>query len=155
MERSESAFFSQFSNNQIQKVRDAFQFIDEGGDGKISKSDLIKTYANLGKNNMESQVDEMLAAENAEELTFPEFLTIIGGRLSELLDEQELSDALRAFEHEPSHELNVDVSEMKEYLKDAGFDNAELLEAILKQYSVTQLSGERIFKGRKFLNTVE
>ncbi|CEP64666.1 Mlc2p LALA0_S13e00210g [Lachancea lanzarotensis] len=155
MERSESASFSQFSNDQIQKIRDVFQFIDDGGDGKISKSDLLKTYANLGKNGMESQVEEMLASEKVTELSFPEFLTLIGGKLTEFPDEQEMADALRAFDRDGTNELNADVIDLRQNLRDAGFENTAVLEAILKQFSTAQLSGERIFKGRKFLDTVE
>ncbi|SCU80655.1 LAFA_0C00452g1_1 [Lachancea sp. 'fantastica'] len=155
MERSESASFSQFSNEQIQKIRDVFQFIDDGGDGKISKSDLIKTYANLGKNGMESQVEEMLASEKVTELSFPEFLTLIGGKLTEFPDEQEMADALRAFDRSDTHELNADVNDLRESLREAGFDNTAVLETVLKQFSTAQLSGERIFKGRKFLDTVD
>ncbi|SCV05112.1 LANO_0H00298g1_1 [Lachancea nothofagi CBS 11611] len=155
MERSESASFSQFSHSQIQKARDAFQFIDEDGDGKISETDLMKMYSNLGKTKMEGQIKEMLAAEKDGELTFPEFLTLMGDRLGEFPEEQEMSDALRVFALDSSHDLNIDVGEMKEYLRDAGFEDIDALDGILKQFCTTQLSGERIFKGRKFLETVE
>ncbi|SCU83664.1 LADA_0C12794g1_1 [Lachancea dasiensis] len=154
MERSESALFSQLSNDQIQKIRDAFQFIDEDGDGRISKKDLVKMYSNLGKSQMEAQIDQMLASENNKELTFPEFLTLMGERLRNFPEDQEMSDALRAFNPSGGNELNVDVAELKSYLRDAGSDMTAI-EAVLKQFCATQLSGEQIFKGQKFLDTIE
>ncbi|CUS25161.1 LAQU0S29e00232g1_1 [Lachancea quebecensis] len=154
MEKSPSTSFSQFTQAQIQRMRDAFQFIDDDGDGEISKEDLQKVYSNLGKPDVSEQIIAMLG-EKAGELTFPEYLTVMGDRMGKLPDEEELLDALRTFSKNPGHEMSIDANELRAFLNDAGFKDKSKLDKILAQFCTTQLSGDQVFKGRKFLETLE
>lgn len=154
MERSESASFSKFSQAQIQRMRDAFQFMDEDGDGTVSKDDLKKMYSSLGTTRTDEQIESMLTAGNGD-LTFPEFLTVMGERLGFFPEEQEILEALRTFCSDAGEDLNINAEELRNYLMDAGFKESKILDEILSQFCTTHLSGERIFKGQKFLETVE
>lgn len=49
MDHSESLTFNQLTQDYITKLKDAFQMLDEDEDGLISRGDLTKIYATLGK----------------------------------------------------------------------------------------------------------
>lgn len=135
-------------------MRDAFQFIDDDGDGKITKKDLEKVYSNLGKSDVAKQIEAMLGEKDGE-LTFPEYLTVMGDRMGKLPDKEELLDALRTFCKSSGHEMSIDAKELREFLDDAGFKDSQKLDKIFAQFCTTQLSGDQVFKGRKFLETLE
>lgn len=153
LQNSTSVTFSQFTQQQIKKLRDAFQLIDHDGDGSISIQDLDKMFQNIGKKADREQLEQMLEQGDGD-LSFPGFLSVVGESFCELPEEEEIVKALRVFSGSDSSELNVNVDELEEYLRSVGMNNEKELEKVLKNFTSQQVSGERVFKGKKFLETV-
>lgn len=152
MEKSQSVTFSQFTQNQIQKLKDAFQYIDEDGDGVISQKDLRKILSDLSKQSDEMQLQEMIGTEK-EGITFPEFVSIMGERIESLPEESELIEALKTFSKE-NEEMMIKVDELETYLASAGFKDKKELDKVLQHFVTKQVSGGQVFKGKKFLETI-
>ncbi|KAH3902434.1 related to Myosin light chain 2 [Saccharomycodes ludwigii] len=164
MNHSKSTTFSDFSQSQIKKVKDAFQIIDEDGDGTITEPDLLKLYEGLGKADSVEDIKKMLEPFNGS-VTFTNFLSLMGQLVGDMPEENEIIEAFKVFgEHDTKTEndsfvgagnadqLNVDYDELIAYLKIVGFDKDEDINRALKNFvTVNKLTGKSTFKGEKFL----
>ncbi|CCD26906.1 Mlc2p NDAI_0J00140 [Naumovozyma dairenensis CBS 421] len=172
MEHSTSLTFNQLSQDHITKLKDAFQMIDEDGNGEISFNDLLKTFQTIGKPMTEHDLKDMLrsgsdnnnATGNDDDdnttIKFPKFLSLITENINEYPEESELLKCFRDLngDHttEGDKDLTVSTNEMIKLLKEAGFEDPEKeFEKIFKTYNTNQqTTGEKLFKGRQFLNTI-
>ncbi|EGA76523.1 Mlc2p [Saccharomyces cerevisiae Vin13] len=103
MDHSESLTFNQLTQDYINKLKDAFQMLDEDEDGLISRGDLTKIYATLGKTLTDEEWSKMVpdndtsTAEVGEEgVSFPIFLSIMGKNLSQFPEREELEESLNS-----------------------------------------------------------
>lgn len=144
--------FSQFTQEQIKKMQEAFQLIDDDGDGIISESDLAKMLKGLGKQDNAEEVKQMLSAAPDETLTFPAYLSLMSESIGEMLDPSEIREALKVFSD--NAELLCNSAELEQRLKEVGLEDSAKLERVLKHFSTKQVSGERVFKGEKFVQSI-
>lgn len=144
--------FSQFSQEQIRKLKEAFQLIDDDGDGIISQKDLSKIYRGIGKDNNIKEVQKMLKDVSDEEVTFPVYLSIMSGTMGEMPDTAEIRKALEVFAEGPDMLCNT--NELVKCLEAVGLEDKEKIERVLKHFSTKKVSGELVFKGSKFLQTI-
>ena len=144
MDHSESLTFNQLTQDYINKLKDAFQMLDEDEDGLISRGDLTKIYATLGKTLTDEEWSKMVpdndtsTAEVGEEgVSFPIFLSIMGKNLSQFPEREELNEVIDS-------------------LKEAGFENPEEEFAKLFKLFTTnqQATEERTFRGKLFLDSI-
>lgn len=156
MQNSESLTFSHLTQIHINKLKDAFQMIDHDGDGTISQNDLSEMFHSIGKQMSDAQVQKMLQNEKSERgnsITFPEFLSLMSSTIGEFPEENEIADGLKNLSG--NDELQISMEELLIYLREAGFQNPEKeFEKILKEYSSNHQTGEKVFKGKQFLNTI-
>ena len=159
MEHSQSVTFSQLTQDHIARLKDAFQMIDGNGDGEISQQDLSKIHQNIGKSISEDELKKMLGKteeSTSATISFPEFLAIMCETMGEFPEEAELIRCLKTLSNNEESELEVSMNELISHLKDAGFENAEQeFEKVFKTFSANQqTTGDKIFKGKQFLDTV-
>ncbi|CAI4054221.1 hypothetical protein SKDZ_16G4410 [Saccharomyces kudriavzevii ZP591] len=161
MDHSESLTFNQLTQDYINKLKDAFQMLDEDEDGIISRKDLNKMYATLGKaltdeewSKMVPDNDSTTAKVGQEGVSFPIFLSIMGKNLSQFPEREELEKSLKSVGRKD--DLNVPLSEIIESLKEAGFENPEEEFAKLFKLFTTnqQTVDEKTFRGKLFLDSI-
>lgn len=157
MSDKDALAFSKLSQTHIKRLKDAFQMIDDDGDGAISQNDLDKVFRSVGKHMKPEQLRDMLSVEDeqgGEGVTFPEFLSIMGENIGKYPEDTEVVNCLKVLAD--NEELNVPLNELLFYLKEAGFSNAEEeFERLFKEFTPDQgLSGEKMFKGKQFMNTI-
>ncbi|CCF56326.1 hypothetical protein KAFR_0B00260 [Kazachstania africana CBS 2517] len=157
MERNTSVTFNQLTQNFIQKLKDAFQMIDDDGDGYISEGDLKKILQSIGRNPAEDELNAMLSRPNGKRgvngISFPEYLSLMADLTGEFPEEEELIECFNIVSDENKTIL---VKDLVESLKEAGFENPEVEFAkILKNHSSNQQSsGKKVFKSNQFLDTI-
>lgn len=152
MNKSSSVTFSQFTQEQIKKMQEAFQLIDDDGDGIISESNLAKMLRGLGKPDNKEDVEQMLSLAPDETLTFPAYLSLMSECMGEMPDPTEIREALKAFSD--NEELLCDSAELEQCLKDVGLEDPAKLDRVLAHFSAKQVSGRRVFKGEKFVQSI-
>ncbi|EHM99703.1 Mlc2p [Saccharomyces cerevisiae x Saccharomyces kudriavzevii VIN7] len=135
--------------------------LDEDEDGIISRKDLNKMYATLGKaltdeewSKMVPDNDSTTAEVGQEGVSFPIFLSIMGKNLSQFPEREELEKSLKSVGRKD--DLNVPLSEIIESLKEAGFENPEEEFAKLFKLFTTnqQTVDEKTFRGKLFLDSI-
>lgn len=153
MDHSKSLNFSQLSQDHITKLKDAFQMIDQDGDGTISKKDLQEILTSMGKGNSDEEIDKMLGGK--EGVTFPEFLSLMSDLSGEFPEEEELRECLRNLAQEQGS-LIIPLDDLIQALKTAGFLNPEeQFSKIFKTFTTTQkITSTKVFKGDSFLGTI-
>ncbi|SCV04848.1 LAMI_0H19900g1_1 [Lachancea mirantina] len=149
----DGAEFAQLSHAQIQKLKDAFQYLDENSDGRITKEDLLAVCTGLGMHKSEEEIIKMIPSET-QDITFPSFLALMGEKLSKLPETSEIENALRSFSSPENGELNIDTDELLQYMSYLGPDLEGDIEAVFKTFVTEQLSGKAAFKGNKFLEAI-
>ncbi|CAI1787033.1 hypothetical protein SEUBUCD646_0P04480 [Saccharomyces eubayanus] len=161
MNHSESLTFNQLTQDYINKLKDAFQMLDEDEDGIISRKDLAKMYATLGKTLTDEEWSNMVPSnENTtkevgvEGVSFPIFLSIMGKNLSQFPEREELEKSFKSLSEKD--DLNIPLNEVIESLKEAGFENPEEEFAkLLKLFTTNQQStDEKTFRGKLFLDSI-
>lgn len=148
--------FSSLTHSHITKLKDAFQTIDEDGDGVISQQDLNKILCSLGKQLPDSQLQAMLQGPNCgseDGVTFPRFLSLMSATLGDLPEESEIAKCLKTLSDKG--DLQLPLVELIARLKEAGFQNPEKdFARILSEFSTeNHINNEKVFKGDQFLNT--
>ncbi|KAG0661759.1 hypothetical protein C6P45_001264 [Maudiozyma exigua] len=153
MDHSKSLNFSQLSQDHITKLKDAFQMIDQDGDGTISKKDLQEILTSMGKGNSDEEINKMLNGK--EGVSFPEFLSLMSELSGEFPEEEELRECLRNLAQEQGS-LIIPLDDLIQALKTAGFSNPEEQFAkIFKTFTTTQkITSTKVFKGDSFLGTI-
>ncbi|AGO12088.1 AaceriAEL280Wp [[Ashbya] aceris (nom. inval.)] len=154
LSNSQSVNLSQYTQEQIKTLKDAFQLLDEDGDGAISAQDLDKIWQSLGKKMSSEEIAEMLARSEMEQVTFPAFLSLMSGSLGALPDEGDIRDALELFSRTDDADLNCDAGELREYLRMSGFAVDEAFERLLRSFVAQSVTGQQLFKGKRFLDAV-
>ncbi|AET38515.1 Mlc2p Ecym_2819 [Eremothecium cymbalariae DBVPG len=154
LSNSKSVTFAHYTQDQIKSLKDAFQLIDDNGDGTISNIDLDKIWQALGKKLTQDEITNMLSQQDNGELTFPAFLSVMSSSLGSMPDQSYIKDALQIFSKEGDLELSCDADELKEYLEMTGFIGENLFEKLLGNFISQSITGQRIFKGRRFLEAV-
>ncbi|KAL6947436.1 hypothetical protein ACO0RG_000010 [Hanseniaspora osmophila] len=167
MNSSKSTTFSDFSATQIKQLKEAFEIIDDDGDGYISKQDLKKIFAGLNLKNEGTKIDdettikEMFAEfDDADSITYPQYLSLMGSLLGDFPERGDIETAMGTFctstKQLGEKDLNsIDYNELVKYLKLAGFDDEDEIHKALKNFSAeSKVTGQKIFKGEKFLETI-
>ena len=157
MSDNDSLTFSKLTQTHIQRLKDAFQTIDDDGDGAISQRDLDKIFKSIGKQMKPEQLESMLSTANAKDdegITFPEFLSIMGETMGKYPEDTEIVNCLKVLSD--NNELNVPVDDLLSYLKDAGYPKAEIeFEKLFREFTSDQdFAGKKVFKGKQFMNTI-
>ncbi|EJS41245.1 mlc2p [Saccharomyces arboricola H-6] len=161
MNHSESLTFNQLTQDYINKLKDAFQMLDEDEDGIINRKDLSKMYATLGKTLTDQEWSKMVpdndtttAEIGKEGVSFPIFLSIMGKNLSQFPEREELERSLKSIGSKD--DLNVPLDVVIESLKEAGFENPEEEFAKLFKMFTTnqQTTDEKTFRGKLFLDSI-
>lgn len=158
MESSKSITFNQLNQDYISKLKDAFQMIDDDGDGIIQHNDLKKILQNVGKNVADEDVENMLKKANGSDsgISFPEFLSLMSSTTGEFPEEEELIECLQNISDVQDSNMNITIDTLIKQLKEAGFENPEEeFDKIFKTFSSKQQTTNQIlFKGQQFLNTI-
>lgn len=157
MSDNDTLMFSKLTQTHIQRLKDAFQTIDDDGDGAISQKDLDKIFKSIGKQMKPEQLELMLTTTNAKDdegITFPEFLSIMGETMGKYPEDTEIVNCLKVLSD--NEELNVPVDELLTYLKNSGYPNAEVeFEKLFREFTSDQdFVGKKVFKGKQFMNTI-
>ncbi|ODV93543.1 hypothetical protein PACTADRAFT_52109 [Pachysolen tannophilus NRRL Y-2460] len=156
-----------FSPEQISVLRSIFEIIDQDSNGKITKQDLLQTFKNLDDNTKnEKYVNNML--KGLDEITFPIFLKIMGGK--DLLSSENLMKSLRVFNKNGSSangEIEINVEELKTNIlnlnqkdsdssatSDTKITEKEIDGAIGGFIKEDNMNGEKIFMASRFINNV-
>lgn len=135
---------TQLPAEQIERLRDAFQLVDQDSDGTISKEDLQKTFKSISVEKSEQEIDSMLSSG---EVGFTDFLSLISNDLAQLPDKSDIQSALQVF----SFDCEVNMDEMRESLKNVGMDTDEL-DSILADFAKERMDGEKVFNGKEFIS---
>lgn len=94
-QRQNSNIFEMLKKQQIVELREAFNILDTNSDTVVCKSDLITFNSSIGAPFTPADIDEMM--NEAGELSFMMFLTMIGERLSMTDEENEIKRAFLEF----------------------------------------------------------
>ncbi|EDO19251.1 hypothetical protein Kpol_1050p111 [Vanderwaltozyma polyspora DSM 70294] len=153
MDSSTSVNFNVLSSELIDRLKVAFQMIDDDGDGSITKEDLKKTFKTLGVTIGENELDGMLNSGGVgEEVSFPEFLRVMSGSFEQFSSKKELEDSFKNISSESDG--NVSQQELTMHLKEAGFQDAESqFSEITKHYGGGDKKNGK-FKSELFLNSI-
>lgn len=157
MENSNSLHFDRLTQRQINKLKDAFQLIDEDGDGNIGRSDMVKMLASLGQKVTTDDVGKMfkeLRDENDAYISFPEFLALMSESICEFPQEDELKECFGIISQ--NKDLDLPTDKLIRLLEEAGFKNPEEeFKRILATFSANQqLDGSRNFKSNQFIDSL-
>eukprot|EP00058_Branchiostoma_floridae_P008437 XP_002593925.1 hypothetical protein BRAFLDRAFT_98224 [Branchiostoma floridae] len=88
----------QLSEERINELRDAFLVFDKDGDGTINTSELATVMRSLGMNPTEAEIQDMMAemdSDGSGEIDFDEFLGLMGQRMQDVDEEEELKNAFK------------------------------------------------------------
>ncbi|CCH59333.1 hypothetical protein TBLA_0B04980 [Henningerozyma blattae CBS 6284] len=152
MEKSRSISFDNLSQDFIEKMKDAFQVIDENGDGSITESDLKKVYNDLGK-----KVDDKFLSNMLKDgpLSFPEFLTMMGKKTSSFASKTELVECFKAFMPDDGR-TTIDQEELIQYLKFAGIEDpsTQFADIFNNFTSYSQTEQKTVFHSQHFIDSI-
>lgn len=158
MNHSPSINFDQLSPELIERLKNAFQMIDDDGDGSITEDDLSKIFKSLDINMESKDLKAMLSMNSKDHnISYPEFLTLMSNSINRFPNRSELENALSILsKNKDDRELNIPKDEIINSLKEAGFQDPEgEFQDILKNFSSDkQKANEGDFKGKRFLNTI-
>ena len=114
------------SEEQIGQIIDAFNTVDTDRDGVIAASHLGKVLKLLGENPTDADLQDMINdvdQDGSGSIEFPELLTMMAKKISELEMEDEIREAFRVFDRDGNgfitrHELRVVMMNMGERISD-------------------------------------
>jgi Ca2+-binding EF-hand superfamily protein len=138
--------FKQLPAQEIERIRDAFQLIDQDNNGSISSKDLKTTFQSISQEKSDKDIEAML---KSNDLGFPAFLSLISNELNQLPDRSEILRALQVF----SQDTLVDSNDLRNALIDAGMDRNEV-NPVLEAFETERMNGDKIFQGQVFLDYV-
>ena len=150
--RSESTNFSDLSPELIHNFKQLFKFIDIDNDNSINKDDIERLIKVM---NLTDSIDlNTMFAKDADSITYPEFLSIMGKLFQGFPGYDKLRDALLSFSQEKDNKSleNVDLDILFDYLTKTGFYIKEKDVFISKwRHYINVENGTTYFKGEKFL----
>ncbi|CCE63863.1 hypothetical protein TPHA_0G00250 [Tetrapisispora phaffii CBS 4417] len=161
MHTNQSLSVDQISPELINKLKNAFEIIDENGDGAITEADLSSIFKTLGIVMSSDEIKSMLGNNDESEgkLNYPEFLAMMGNILNRFNQKKEV--VKKSFEV-LSKNSNIDVKKgtipkqtLLNYLEKNGYENAEIeFKEILMSFSNDKSVNNGDFKIVQFLETV-
>lgn len=154
MADSMSIKFLEFSKTQIKTLHDAFQLLDEDGDGIISEQDLGMICDSQGTKLSKEELDQILQVNEGTTVTFPAFLSIMSNSLGSFPPEGTVRDALQLFSKDDDNNLECDADELRQYFEMLGYGTKTDFDTFLKDFLYQPISGMRVFKGKRFLETI-
>lgn len=95
----------QLTDEQVNELKEAFEFFNKSGTGSIDKNDLKTALGELGLPNGASDVQEMMKecdSSGTGAITFPMFLSMMSSRLMQVDTEENLTGAFKVFDPELS-----------------------------------------------------
>ncbi|EIW67268.1 myosin regulatory light chain, invertebrate [Tremella mesenterica] len=118
--------YTMFTPQQVKQFKEAFNMIDQDGDGRVTEGDLRVMLANLGQTPTPTLLNNLLSSrpgnansgQNKEGINFTQFLSMMGERLLALDPEPELLEAFASFDE--GDKGVVDVKEMRRWLGEMG-----------------------------------
>ncbi|ORX38536.1 putative myosin, light chain 2, 20 kDa [Kockovaella imperatae] len=112
--------FTMFTPSQVKQFKEAFNMIDQDGDGRVTESDLKIMLSNLGQTPTSKLLNDLLNSreDTRSGVNFTQFLSMMGEHLLELDHEQEIVDAFACFDE--GDKGVVQVSEMRKWLGELG-----------------------------------
>jgi len=118
-QRATSNVFAMFEQNQIAEFKEAFSMMDQDKDGFVSKDDLKDTFASLGRQPPDSEIDAMLA-EASGPINFTMFITLFGDKVAGVDPEATITNAFKLFDKEATGKL--DEANLRQLLTGVGSD---------------------------------
>jgi calmodulin len=73
---------------------------DKDGDGQITTKELGTVMRSLGQNPSESELQDMINADNNGTIDFPEFLTMMARKMKDTDSEEEIREAFKVFDRD-------------------------------------------------------
>lgn len=145
-EKTEHNKFTQLPPQQIEKLRDAFQLIDQDNDGSISKEDLSKTYESISQGKNDEEIDKMLGSSD---VIFTGYLSLISNELGQLPNKTDIQRALDVL----AKDGEINVKELEKNLLAVGMKRDEFC-AVIDAFKRERMDGEQVFLGQDFMNYV-
>lgn len=139
---------SKLPSEQITKLRDAFEVLDNDNDGIISDKDLKQIKKTTGKDISKTEISKLLSSSQ-EPISFSNFLALIANDLSQFPKASEIERALQVF----SNSKDIDTKELRENLLAIGMKEDEF-QGVLDRFKTERMNGDQIFMGTEFLNFV-
>ena len=87
------------SQDQIDEAREAFNLADKAGAGVIKPKEVPVVMRALGLDPSEDDITAILAGAG-DSVTFKEFLSLVGDKMNEVLDNEDLRVAFRVFDRD-------------------------------------------------------
>lgn len=135
-------------SEQITKLRDAFEVMDNDNDGIISDKDLKQIKQTTGKDLSKNEISKLLSSSK-DPVSFSTFLALIANDLSQFPNSNELKRALQVF----SNGDEIDTKELKNNLLAIGMKDNEF-NGVLDRFKSERMNGDQVFMATEFLNFV-
>ncbi|PYH50011.1 putative calmodulin [Aspergillus saccharolyticus JOP 1030-1] len=103
---------ARLSPAQLREIREAFQVLDRDNDGFVDKDDVADVLVNIGQD--ASALSQFFPPGGRSTINFPTFLNTLSQLLAPLSTQQELLNALAAFDEDDSGQ--IDVEELRDAL---------------------------------------
>ena len=87
------------SEDQLEEAKEAFKLADKTSSGSISVKEVPTVMRALGLDPSDDEIASMLEGKG-ETLTFQTFLSLIGRRMNEVVDNEELRVAFSVFDRD-------------------------------------------------------
>lgn len=111
----------EFSEEQIEEFKEAFNLFDKDGNGTITADELGVVMRSLGKNPTHEELCAMIDEvdeDKSGEIEFPEFLQLMSSKLQTADSVDEMREAFLVFDRDKSG--SVSASELKHVMNNLG-----------------------------------
>ena len=98
------------SEDQLEEAKEAFKLADKTSSGNISVKEVPSVMRALGLDPSDDDIASMLEGKG-DTLTFQTFLNLIGRRMNEVVDNEELRVAFSVFDRD--NQVNLNYSQTK------------------------------------------
>ncbi|KAL4297171.1 hypothetical protein GQ457_12G003840 [Hibiscus cannabinus] len=89
------------TEEQVSEFKEAFNFFDKDGDGRITVEELATVIRSLDQNPSEEELQDMIREVDADgngSIEFSEFLSLMAKKMQETDAEEELKEAFKVFD---------------------------------------------------------
>ncbi|KAH3666664.1 hypothetical protein WICMUC_005481 [Wickerhamomyces mucosus] len=139
--------FPNISQEQINKIKDSFQLIDQDNDGNITRNDLQIIHQSLGTQLSDGQFKSMTEIAGTDLINFTKYISILSNELKDIPSKNEIQEALEVF----SKDMEINVKELYEGLKNQGMKQEEI-DHVVSRFKTEKMNGDQIFRGDEFLS---